>query len=244
MIEPARFFLPQDYHPNAARTTMDAVSGGQYWTNRRVQNAAIFQVPVYKLAIELIRQHGFKSVVDVGCGPATKLEDVHKACPEVAITGIDQPSAIAYCRLTHKFGDWLVDDFESPEADLAGIRGDLVICADVIEHLINPDYLLDYLKGKVSRNGLILLSTPDRDRMLGQGARQPSIPDHVHEWNAQELNAYLKDRGFEIVTHTHQWPWKISLSRPVIRSTVRHLINRVPTTLRYNQAVLMRPVTG
>ena len=89
---------------------------------------------------------------------------------------------------------WLQSNFETPPITQA----DIVICADVIEHLLNPDELLECMARIDSE--FIVLSTPDRD-LLTKGVDGP--PDnnaHVREWNFEEFGAYIGSH-FEVIVH-------------------------------------------
>jgi hypothetical protein len=70
----------------------------------------------------------------------------------------------------------------------------LVICSDVIEHLVNPTELLRFLYDTAA---VTLLSTPERDLSRGTDHWGPPQNEaHVREWNLAELHALLEDFGF------------------------------------------------
>jgi SAM-dependent methyltransferase len=81
-------------------------------------------------------------------------------------------------------------------------RFDLIICADVIEHLVDPDVVLRWIRLFSKPTSRIVLSTPERD--LRRGRRSLGPPEnlgHVREWNSREFCAYLDSRGFDILQH-------------------------------------------
>ena len=104
-------------------------------------------------------------------------------------------------------------DFGSKTADLGELRAsaDLVICADVIEHLDDPTILLELLRAAAKPNSPILISTPCRDRLLGPEALRPSNPEHVREWTDEELSVWLRSEGFEILDHQIVVPFRMGL---------------------------------
>ena len=137
-----------------------------------------------------------KSVVDLGCGVATKLMKLfHPICKYVA--GVDQAEAIDYCRKTYTNGHFLEDDFEDPKVKHGPY--DLVIVADVIEHLSNPDALVRYIKLLSHKNSYIVISTPERDILRGKECTSSEKPEHVREWNSTEFKCYLQSKEFEII---------------------------------------------
>jgi 2-polyprenyl-3-methyl-5-hydroxy-6-metoxy-1,4-benzoquinol methylase len=99
------------------------------------------------------------------------------------ITGIDEPQTIAWCKQHHDFGNWYVDNLEDPKVDLARTF-DLIILADVIEHLVKPNKILAVIKRFAFRDTLILVSTPERDVVRGKkDMGPPQNPLHAREWN-------------------------------------------------------------
>jgi SAM-dependent methyltransferase len=162
-----------------------------------VENAQIYQVEVYKHAGEIAHSPTIASVLDIGCGLATKLiEYVWPHCDD--ITGVDDATTIEQCRALHSVGSWIAGDLEDPGFTL-GRTYDLIISADVIEHLRDPDRLLRLIRASSHRSTQVVLSTPERDRRRGEDHMgPPGNGAHVREWNAAEFSAYLGSRGFMI----------------------------------------------
>jgi hypothetical protein len=167
---------------------------------------------------------------------------LHQRHSGVCFIGIDQESAIERCKTEHEFGAWYADDFDNPRSDVEIPPGGLVICADVLEHLEDPDSLLQYLKDRVLPSGMILLSTPDRDALRGIECFDCPNAFHVREWNSPELVEYLSSRGFEIQAHFHQLPVGIGVNWITYNEVVRRLLRK--QRLRYNQVCLMRVAQG
>jgi len=162
-----------------------------------LDDSRTYQLDVYRHAGQLARSDDVTTVLDVGCGLATKLMDfVAPHCD--SITGIDCPAIIEQCRAMYADGHWIAADIEDAGFSVAGTY-DLIICADVIEHLRDPDCMLRLLRDASHETTVVLLSTPERD--LRRGAHDmgpPANPAHVREWNAAELAAYLRSRDFEV----------------------------------------------
>jgi SAM-dependent methyltransferase len=62
---------------------------------------------------------------------------------------------------------------------------ELVVCFEVIEHLADPNTVLDELARVLAPGGLLLVSSPNR------GVYQPGNPHHLHEFTPGELEAAL-----------------------------------------------------
>lgn len=233
------YFLPESYTPRDVRTTIDEVSGQAYWTPKRLKITDFYQYPVYQYVGDLVEKRGAKVLADIGCGPATKLRPIHERHPALKIYGVDQPDAIAFCQKAHNFGEWFSDDFENPSSDVPDFKADIIVSADVIEHLLNPDLLLEYIKLKLAADGVIVISTPDRDALYGEGKLESGNKDHVREWNCAEFKAYLEDRGFEVLNQFMTFPGKPGLSKPAIRHALRQILNG--NKCNYNQVCLIKP---
>ena len=160
----------------------------------------IFQVQVYEYARKIIKLNGLQSILDVGCGFGAKLEKIiYPVCQD--IVGVDVEHAISYCKEKYQFGDWVIDDIEFPQKKLDN-QFDMIISSDVIEHLVNPDKLLEYIRHYCHAHTHIIISTPERDRISNQNPLgPPRNQTHVREWNMSELHSYFRSRGFSITNH-------------------------------------------
>lgn len=165
-----------------------------------VEESLIYQAAVYQFAASMIPARGNYSVLDIGCGLGVKLKKyIHRS--GIRITGVDDPLNIQLCSETHDFGQWVTDDIENSTAQFSD-SFDLLMAVDVIEHLINPNFLLTYIADHAAPNSQILLSTPERD--LRRGVDETGPPDngaHVREWNQIEFAEYLTSAGFIILEH-------------------------------------------
>lgn len=160
-----------------------------------MNNTDDWQKEVYKVARDLFEERGYKTVADIGCGSAYKLI---KYFGNKNIVGYDVEPTLS--KLKEKYPDytWWLSDFDSQPPD----PEDLVICSDVIEHVEDPDALLNYLKRFKAKHYVI--STPDRDLVIrnfgGDGDGPPNNPTHIREWNYDEFNDYISNH-FEIEKH-------------------------------------------
>jgi hypothetical protein len=134
----------------------------------------------------------------VGCGQARKLAHLH---PRFQIVGIDRGINLDQCH-RHGFGAWIGWDLERvgpipiPEELLPRSA---IVCADVIEHLVDPRPLLANLRRWLDLSPICVLSTPERDLARGPGDCGPPLnPAHVREWNLEELAAYLRESGLNV----------------------------------------------
>jgi 2-polyprenyl-3-methyl-5-hydroxy-6-metoxy-1,4-benzoquinol methylase len=82
---------------------------------------------------------------------------------------------------------------------------DLAISWEVIEHILDPDPMLTALKRRLTRGGLLILSTPNEDSLETRLLLQRSanlLYDHVRLYNPRTLARLLERHGFEILEIT------------------------------------------
>lgn len=141
-----------------------------------------WQDDVYRLA-RLSMDSVATRVVDFGCGSGFKLMKYFSACQTV---GHELEPTLSYLKATYPDREWRGD---YPKR----FTGDVFICADVLEHMLDPTELLRRLAD--STVGLMFLSTPALDILVEQG-RSPRLgpPDnksHVNEWTVLEFRSYI-----------------------------------------------------
>ncbi len=153
-----------------------------------------WQRDVYIEAANLMASNQFSTVYDVGCGSGYKLITY---LGQYRTIGFDVPQTIAFLRKAYPTRKWISELCADGLA-----KADLVICADVIEHVLDPDSLLCFIAAICKR--YLVISTPDRsllypnesDLWLGP----PENPHHVREWTYDEFAWYISER-FDIVSH-------------------------------------------
>ena len=156
------------------------------------QNADESQSEVYEFAKEVCSRERLSTVVDIGCGSGYKLI---KFLGNTTTIGVDLPQTCEWLRHKYPGRAWKeLNSFVRPDYPV-----DLVIASDVIEHLVNPDELMERISALKPR--YIILSTPDRNLLrLGTHYGPPLNPAHIREWNFIEFEAYV-EAYFETLEH-------------------------------------------
>ena len=153
-------------------------------------DSTAWQADVYRLAADLAREAKIKRLVDIGCGQGGKLASF---AGEFETIGYDYGDNIAHCQKVYPAGEWHVVDLEA-EAISADFHNSIVICADVIEHLIKPDMLMETLRNAAQTAAYVLVSTPDRMRVYRRDQNgPPGNPYHVREWTLNELETWFHE---------------------------------------------------
>ncbi len=191
-----RYCIKEGYRPNAVAATYDAAGDTSYWDAGRIATASEYQYDAYRIAAGIVRDFGIDAVLDVGSGPPKKLAELMPAGLRIHL--VDQPSTRNVAASLLPGAAFTGADLEHINLDLGESFG-MVLCADVIEHLLDPDPCLAFMRRHLRPGGLLLLTTPERDVLRGPSCDHIPHPMHVREWNRDEFRAFLESRGLEVV---------------------------------------------
>ncbi len=154
-----------------------------------------WQNSVYLNAVQIAKLNGLESVVDFGCGSAFKLLKYFK---DFRRTGVDIGATLDFLKTTYPEERWVDGTIIHPML----FDADMVICSDVIEHLMEPDLLLSALAK--SRAKVFVLSTPALEILSDRGESRrlgpPVNRGHVVEWTTWEF-AKLVNEHLHIKAH-------------------------------------------
>jgi SAM-dependent methyltransferase len=192
------FFLPDDY---TSRERPD-------YDDQFADSAGlIYQPDVYGDAARLAARIDAPAIIDVGAGNGDKLV---RAAGSRRAVGLDFGTNLESCTDRFPNATWRRFDADSDTAlplSPSELEGAVIVCADVIEHLVRPDRLLEAIVAALEHSAVAVISTPDRERMWGAGHRgPPTNPMHVREWSRVEFKALLEREGlaYGLVRHTRE----------------------------------------
>ena len=166
------FYIKPGYHHASKSSSFDDSSNTDEW-----------QKEVYIFAASLAKERNYSSVIDLGCGSGFKLLHYLGFCQT---TGVETGRTYEWLKQNHPDHQWLLYEKINP----SGLKTDLIICSDVIEHIKNPDELIGFIRSMQSQ--CIIFSTPERDAIAGQNDYgPPENTSHYREWNADEFRNYI-----------------------------------------------------
>ena len=153
-----------------------------------------------------MKNNNLNNVIDVGCGSAYKLTTILN---EFNTLGIETEPCYTYLQKTYPQFKWLLSGETEKSFKLYDelYNSDIVICSDVIEHIVNPDNLVDYLLSLKSK--YYIISTPCREvlcnnvkfsKIYKKSWNGPPINKcHVREWTMEEFKQYISEK-FDIIS--------------------------------------------
>jgi len=165
-----------------------------------------------KCILDLAGKLAAKKILDVGCGLGLLGKDLKKNGNY--IIGIDVSNkALDIAR--NELDEVMKVDLENnnwPD-DLLKNRFDLIIAAEIFEHLLYPERLLEKLGKLLKVDGQLIITTPNflvwsnRIKMLfGRFVYQSGgfwCRDHIHFFTLPELKKMLQAGGWEIIAENH-----------------------------------------
>lgn len=178
--------VPPDYYQRGIRTNFLQ----KYWHTRKLDEI---------LKLISIRP---KSILDVGCASGWLLNEIHKCHPYAQCTGIDvYASAILYGKKKYKNLNLLqADAHHIPFPDNSF---DVVICAEVLEHVSKPENVLKEIYRVLKSDGIAIVEMDTGNWIFKfiwniwtnvfQGVWRDS---HIHSFNTQKLEKMILKNNF------------------------------------------------
>jgi SAM-dependent methyltransferase len=166
-------------HLTGERTLPD-VPEENYWYRRHLA--------VYEWIAE--RVHG-RRVVDLACGEGYGSAVLGRTA--ASVVGVDaNPEAFEHARRKYTGANV---SFERDMVETWSGDVDCVVFLQTIEHVQDPDAVLERLRDVVGPHGVVYVSTPNVLTLAPEGAERSGNPWHVREYRPQEYRA-LCERHF------------------------------------------------
>jgi 2-polyprenyl-3-methyl-5-hydroxy-6-metoxy-1,4-benzoquinol methylase len=173
-------YLQQDQPPGVPPLALDGertlpdVPAENYWFRRHLV--------VYEWIAARV---GGLRVVDLACGEGYGSDVLARAA--ASVVGVDaNPDAHEHARLRYRarnlrFVRDMVETFSEP--------CDAVVFLQTIEHVQDPDGVLENVRGMLPNGGTAFVSTPNVLTLAPKGAERSGNPWHVREYRAEQFRA-------------------------------------------------------
>lgn len=171
----------------------------------------------YRCIVGLVRTTGARQILDVGCGEGFTMRELREEGVKASMVGIDySPVALAWSQANGVAQSPLnvADVHHLPFPDNSF---DLVLCLEVLEHLLDSTQGLRELL-RVARDH-VLVSVPHEPFFRGanflRGKHLRALgndPEHLHTYSGRALRRLVAAQA-QVVWHGYRFPWQIVLLR-------------------------------
>ena len=180
-----------------------------------------------KRVIKIFSNHKFNRILDIGCGDGKYSALLGKVCNATEVYGIDiSEKGVKLARNNGiKAFQLDIDEDDLPFKDN---YFDAIFCGDLIEHLYDPDHLLDECYRVLKEGGLFVITTPNLASWINRIALlfgfQPYATNVSLRYSIGHLYEPLK--GSRIGEADHK---KVFTYRSIIRLLCIHKFNILNT---------------
>lgn len=140
------------------------------------------------------------SLVDIGSGYGTFLEELQRTGTAKKYYGIEPSTHLAECSRKKGF-----DIFETTVETYARhpkIKFDAAVSLELFEHVVNPFKFMSSVNAILKKNGTLILTTLQADgfdiKLLGPYSKSISPPIHINFFTERSFQHLWRRTGFEI----------------------------------------------
>jgi len=172
-------------------------------TQTKIINSKNF---TYRFLVETLNKYAFKNkkILDIGCGSGTI--DFYLAENGSQVLGIDiSEKAIEKCKESSRIlklernAKFEVINFPK---DSVNQKFDMIICAEVLEHLKKDRLALEKIKNMLKPKGIVIISVPSVNAPLykwGLASNFDKQVGHLRRYSVDKLSSMLLDIDLELL---------------------------------------------
>lgn len=190
----------------------------------------IYEIKAYKLIKKILKLN--QKFLELGCADGSFASFISKKTKTEG-WGIDISSA--GIRMAKKLGiNAQIHNLSKP-LPFKKEKFDLVVALEVIEHLLDTEFLLKEINKVLKRNGYVIISTPNlaslNNRVMLAFGKYPRFLNytwkdygyHAHLYTLQTLKEHMKENGFIIIETTSPNFFNPFITKPWCPSIIRTL---------------------
>lgn len=161
-----------------------------------------YQKEVYLYVKSFMETNNLKKVIDIGCGSGYKLI---KYLGNFETIGYETEPCISFLRNKYPNNTWINSgESEKSFGENNNLQCDIIMASDVIEHIRDPNKLIEFMK--TFNTKYFLISTPCRKilaetmpKWAGKNINGPPKNEaHIREWTYEEFIMYL-NKHFKVL---------------------------------------------
>lgn len=175
----------------------------------------------YAIVKSLLEQKKSYSLLDVGCGEGWALSYFKSI--DWNVTGVDYSNFGCETFNPHVLSNLITGNVYEKLNELisySNIQYDLIWLTNVLEHVINPEALIDSLKSLIKPNGIVLIQVPNDFSYIQEKLEvnnyisKPywlAIPDHLSYFTNEGLINLMDSKGFHAEHMSTDFPIDFNL---------------------------------
>lgn len=191
------------------------------------QVAARFETLVEN--VDRIASNRTLKLLDVGCGDGVALYLLSKSSPHLELYGVE-PVKEALEVAKRKIPKAYIEEGRADKLPFEDNFFDIIISSDVIEHVADPDKMLEEIRRVAKDGAKIIVGTPIKH------SKTPLDHNHVQEFFAEDFQILMSQHFRDTELHeSHNLAPVLLYNQPTHSFlNFRYLINFLDLTLRYN----------
>jgi len=143
----------------------------------------------YALDSQYVNKNNYLSVLDYASGDGYGSFFIANSCPQAHVVGVDIDSdAIKVANKKYNLNNLQFMNVN----EIRGKRFDFICLHQIIEHVDNPNEFLHEIKDLLTQNGMVIISTPQREYRLNDG-QKPWSYGHKREYTKVDFENEIKN---------------------------------------------------
>ncbi len=132
----------------------------EFYADNWAKDIPLAEMAKYGVIAGLLERENLSDILDIGCGEGDLGVLIRQRLPQVKVAGIDI-SQKAADKASKRGIDGRCVNVSEERLPFSDSAFDAVICGEVIEHLFDPDHLLDEASRVLKDRGLLIITTPN-----------------------------------------------------------------------------------
>lgn len=155
-------------------------------------------MPIIKEIRKIAGKNQSFSFLEIGTGSGFLISFLENEFPKAKLTGLEYDSRLVTVT-QGKVKNATIIQGNAENFDLKGQKFDLIVSLQVIEHLYQPELMLNSVKNHLNNNGIFLFTTPNLESLGAKCMKNKwhgYRTDHVSLKSYTDWKTYIEQSGF------------------------------------------------